>query len=267
MAWTKSFLGWTLLQAPRLTVLRRVPLFGSLLHELSYRVVAPNQLLWFRVRAGLGKGLWLKLHPRTGKDYYEGEVEPVVQQALMQWLRQGMVFYDIGANIGFFTLIAASIVGNEGKVFSFEPEPELALRLIEHIDRNRFSNVSVVQAGLWSATGRAMFVPSDPLMSPDRGTGNLAPATSGGNAVSVPCIALDDFVRDSPPPDLIKCDVEGAEVEVFQGAARLLAEHRPVVVCEVHSDVNGRRLGDLFKGCGYELNLLDENHLLALPCK
>ncbi len=267
MAWARSFLGRALLRAPRLTMLRRVPIFGSLLHELSYRVVAPNQLLWFQVRAGLGKGLWLKLHPRTGKDYYEGKVEPAVQRALLQWLRRGMVFYDIGANIGFFTLIAASIVRNEGKVFSFEPEPELVPRLKEHIDRNGFSNVSVVQAGLWSATRRAMFVRADPGMSPDRGTGSLAPDKSEENSVSVPCIALDDFVRDSPPPDLIKCDVEGAEVEVFEGAPRLLAGHRPVVLCEVHSDANGRRLGGLFERYGYELHSLDENHLLALPGK
>lgn len=267
MAWPKSFLGWALLHAPRFAALRRVPVVGSLLHELSYRVVAPNQLLWFRVRAGSGKGLWLKLHPRTGQDYYEGKVEVVVQHALMQWLRRGMVFYDIGANIGFFTLIAASIVGNEGKVFSFEPEPELVPRLKEHIGRNGFSNVSVVQAGVWSATGCAAFVRSDPLTSPDRGTGNLSPAASAGNRVSVPCIALDDFVRGSPSPDLIKCDVEGAEVEVFQGAARLLAEHRPTIVCEVHSEANGQCLKDLLEGHAYELHSLDDNHLLALPRK
>jgi FkbM family methyltransferase len=209
----------------------------------------------------------LKLHPRTGKGYYEGKVELVVQHALVQWLRRGMVFYDIGANIGFFTLIAASIVGNEGKVFSFEPEPELVPRLKEHIGRNGFSNVSVVQAGVWSATGRAAFVRSDPLMSPERGTGNLSPAASGGNGVSVPSIALDDFVRGSPLPDLIKCDAEGAEVEVFQGAARLLAEHRPRIVCEVHSESNSQRLKDLLEGYGYKLHLLDESHLLALPHK
>ena len=258
---SRVFLGF-----PRaLSGIRRAPILGSLVHRLSYQLVPSGHYCWMQVRAGLAEGLWLELNPRTGREYYEGKVEPAVQEVLRHGLRPGMVCYDIGANIGFFTLIAARLVGNEGRVVAFEPEPEIVPRLKLHIERNGFSNVRVVEAGVWSATGSATLNRADPSISPDRGTGSLSQCPGTAHFTSVPCIALDDFVPGAPPPHLIKCDVEGAEVEVLKGAARLLAEHRPTLVCEIHSEANHQSLRKLLASCGYRLSWVSKSHILALP--
>ena len=70
-----------------------------------------------------------------------------MQTIVAERLRPGMVFYDLGANIGLFTLLAARLVGGTGKVFSFEPDSENATRLRRNIERNGFTNVTVVDAG------------------------------------------------------------------------------------------------------------------------
>lgn len=244
---------------------REVPVLGRLLHWVSHQLLPAETHIWVPVREGVGKGLWLKLNPRTGRDYYEGNCEPLVQEVLQKYLQQKMVFYDVGANIGFFTLIAGRLVGQEGRVFAFEPEREVVERLQKHVERNGFSNVSVIQAAVWSTTGSVTFIRSDPRCSPDRGLGRVALSVNTGDGIAIPSIALDDFIQRAPPPHLIKCDVEGAEVEVFQGAQKLLAQYKPIVVCEIHSDGNLELLQQLFSGLAYKLSLLNSHHLLALP--
>jgi predicted methyltransferase len=90
------------------------------------------------------------LNPRTGKIYFEGGGEPEVQEALLQHLRPGMTFYDIGANIGFFSLLAARLVGKEGCVVAFQADPEIAARLREHAERNSLGWITVEEKAVWS---------------------------------------------------------------------------------------------------------------------
>ncbi len=265
MADATNLMGRLLLfSSSRFSAIRRVPLLGDLVHRLSHRLVPSGKPLWVQIRAGAAEGLWMELHPRTARDYYEGRAEPDVQQVLQQYLRPGMVFYDIGANIGFFAFIAARLVGKDGRVFAFEPEPELVTRIKRHIQRNGLTSVSVVEAGVWSRTGMATLIRSDPALSPERGTGSLSVTARSGDSFSVASIALDDFLQVAPPPHLIKCDAEGAEVEVFRGATRLLTRHKPGIVCEIHSRANLQSLRDLLPGYGYRITELSENHILAV---
>ena len=78
-------------------------------------------------------------------------------------------------------------------------------------------------------------------------------------------VPLDRYISSHPSPDFLKCDVEGAEVEVFEGADRLLREKRPVLLVEMHSSENHAQLRSKFRQLGYVCRDLDENHLLALP--
>jgi hypothetical protein len=86
-----------------------------------------------------------------------------------------------------------------------------------------------------------------------------------GHAKGTRCISLDDFVRDVPAPRAIKCDVDGAEIEVFRGAENLLRDHRPWILCELHSEAKGRAWRELISGLGYSCESVDSNHVLALP--
>jgi FkbM family methyltransferase len=221
--------------------------------------------MWVRVRKGPAEGLWIRVNPRTGRDLYDGTRESLIQEAISSRLRSGMVFYDLGANIGLFTLIGARCAGAGGKVYAFEPDPDLCQRLTENVSRNGFINVQVLQAAVSSVTGSADFVRADPTVSPDRGLGGIGAGLPGSSVIRVRSMALDDFVRDAPPPDVLKCDVEGAEIEVLEGARSVLQSKRPVIVCEVHSEVGAERVRDLLVQSGYTVRWIDENHLLALP--
>jgi FkbM family methyltransferase len=244
--------------------LRNLPFLGSLVHRLSHQILSADEKVWARVELGHGQGLWLELNPRTGQQYLRGEVEPAIQNVLAERLKPGMVFYDLGANIGFFSLLAARLVGATGKVFSFEPDPEIADRLRRNIGRNGFTNTMVVEAGIWSASGNVNFVAAD-LSSPDRGVGKFVAGENAMAGTPTRSVALDDFVHSAPYPDAIKCDIEGAEIEAFRGAEKLLEARHPMILCEMHSNENDKFLRDYFGRFGYRLESLDSLHVLAVP--
>jgi FkbM family methyltransferase len=261
----RKWIGELLLHSPApLRSLRGVPLLGEIIHRLSYRLLPADEKVWARIEAGPAKGTWMELNPRTSQSYVRGEGEISVQKVLAQRIKPGMILYDLGANIGLFSLLAARLVGAGGKVFSFEPDASIAVRLRRNIARNRFENVTVIEAGVWSTTGDMKFITLD-SSSPDHGLGRLASGTSGATGALTKSVALDDFIKTAPPPDAIKCDVEGAEVEVFRGAEGLLKAHRPWIVCEIHSPANEAALRTHLGGLGYQLEAVDANHLLAIP--
>jgi len=249
---------------PLLSAMRKIPGFRFCAKGLGSLILSPNYRDWFQIQDGLGKGIWLNLNPRTGSQYYRGQAEPDLQRILRDNLKPGMVFYDLGSNNGFFSLLAARIVGSTGKVIAFEAEPRLGILVRENIDRNSAHNVRLVQKAVWSSSGFVYFKSAEPSVSPDFGVGRvvLHPAAK---TVSIPSICLDDFVEAERPPNLIKCDVEGAEVEVFRGAKKVLAEYRPYVECEIHSDENGSLLRAMFAEMKYEVEWISANHFLAAP--
>jgi FkbM family methyltransferase len=250
--------------AAPLSGLRRLPLLGPLVGWASGKLMPRSALAWAQVQRGPARGLWLHLNPRTGSLYFAGGGEPAVQAALQEHVRPGMVFFDIGANIGFFSLLAARLVGPQGRVVAFEADPEVAARLREHISRNDFPWMTAEQKAVWCQPGTVSFARTDPATSPDRGLGHVVSAPAPGT-IQVDAISLDHFMGTGLAPDFLKCDVEGAEVEVFRGAQRLLAEKRPGILCEMHSDENRRILLAEFARHRYSCKALDEYHVLALP--
>ena len=245
--------------------LRRLPVVGTVLHRMSHAVLDPEARIWVRVSKGPARGLWIKVNPRTGRDLCEGTRESLVQESLARYLRTDMVLYDLGASFGLFTLIGARAVGMGGRVFAFEPDPEVCRRLRENVARNGMSQVQIVESAVWSKTGSTSFVRTDPRLSPDMGLGRIGAAASGSDVISVRCVALDDFVREAPPPGMIKCDVEGAEVDVVEGARALLERQKPIIVCETHSADGAERVSNMLAQTGYTVRPLDRSHLLAVP--
>jgi FkbM family methyltransferase len=259
--WLAQFL---LRYASPLAGLRRVPVLGKCVSWAGARLVPRDSLAWVQVQSGPAQGLWLHLNPRTGKTYFEGGGEPEVQEALQQCLRPGMIFYDIGANIGFFSLLAARIVGNKGRVVAFEADPEIAARLREHVARNAFGWITVEEKAVWSEPKTVFFARTNPATSPDRGLGHVV-SEIAPDTIQVSAVSLDDYAVSQLAPDFLKCDVEGAEVEVFRGAQGLLKENRPGIICEMHSEENRRILLEEFSRIGYICKPCGTNHILALP--
>lgn len=251
--------------APSLGGLRRVPVLGDFLSWTSRKIVPSDSLLWIQIERGPSEGLWIRVNPRTGQNVQRGIGEPEVQRALVSHLRPDMTFYDVGANIGFFSLMAARLVGPQGRVVSFEADPEIAARLRENLSRNQFTHAHVEEKAVWSEPSTISFARVDPNKSPDRGLGHVAANGPAPGTITVEAVSLDQYIASYPAPDFLKCDVEGAEVEVFQGARKLLSGRRPTCLVEIHSPQNHRALLDQFASLRYRCQALDDNHILALP--
>jgi Met-10+ like-protein len=142
---------------PPLADLRRLPLIGPCLRWASAKLVPRDSLAWVQVQHGAAKGILLHLNPRTGSGYFNADVEPEVQAVLEKYLHSGMTFYDVGANIGFFSLLAARLVGEQGSVVAFEADPEIASRLRENISRNQKATISVEEKTAWSSSTPMLF--------------------------------------------------------------------------------------------------------------
>jgi FkbM family methyltransferase len=184
-------------------------------------VVVGDKVRVVRVLSGPARGSRLALDLSKEKAYWLGHYERPVQRFLEQNVTPGDVVYDVGAHIGFFSVCAARLGAS---VYSFEPLGANASRLRTNATLNEL-DIHPVEAAAWHETGTVELVPGD---------SEKEFRTVAGAGVS--SIALDEFAARERPPTLLKLDVEGAEAHVLRGARSILAENRPIVVCELHSD-------------------------------
>lgn len=183
---------------------------------------------------GTGQGLRFNA-ASSHSGFILGNHETEVQQFLASVLRPGMVYYDVGANVGFFAMIAARLVGPSGKVLCFEPLPENARQIQYNAQLNGFDNVVVRCEALGSSNRTEIFHTSaEPTWGMLATVGKLPVKASGNIQVNVRTL---DSLRgdDLPRPDVIKMDIEGAEADALQGARETLSTHRPSLVIELHS--------------------------------
>lgn len=184
-----------------------------------------------------GVRLFLDLSDHViGLNILRGRYERDEAAYAQRLLRAGDVAIDIGAHIGFFTMLMAAAVGTTGRVYAFEPFEANADLLERSLVENRFADrVLFRRAAVGAATGTATLTfPVETLNSGGAyllrgGTAPLA----GNQTRDVPVVALD-ALELRRPVRLIKMDVEGAEPQVIRGAERLLREDRPTIVSELH---------------------------------
>jgi FkbM family methyltransferase len=189
---------------------------------------------WIQLPRGLGKGLWLKVNLTSERGYARGIAEPGVLKYFAQYLGKGDCFYDVGAHIGFYSLIAARIVGPNGLVVAFEPEVANYRLLRENCSKNGLSVVHPVPTAVWSRNMRVLFErgPDSSAM-----TGHVietSPYRQTSRTLYSQAISLDRFCKSRRPPTFLKVDVEGGEIEVLEGAQDLLRKYRPTLIVEVH---------------------------------
>jgi FkbM family methyltransferase len=179
----------------------------------------------------------------------EGTYEEENQRLLQEHLRHGDVVYDVGANVGFFTLLGSRLVGTGGRVVAFEPFPVALEYLNRHLELNGIDNVTVIEAAVSEAARRASFR-EDPVITMGR-------LVEGGD-LEVDVVSLDEIYIEGelPPPDLIKIDVEGEELKVLRGASLLLRDREPMILLATHGSVTHRACCELLHDHGYELEEL-----------
>jgi len=216
---------------------------------------APAGLTEVKVAAGDLAGFSILLDMQIDKDYWLGTYEPELQSALHELIPAGAVVYDVGANIGYVSLLLAKAAGETGKVFAFEALPSNVVQLRRNVELNAMqSRVMVVAKAVTKAHGPVRF-----LVHASGGMGKAVGSAGRDDhyqaEVSVDGISLDEFTfeQGNPPPQVVKMDIEGGEVMALPGMRRLLAEVCPLMLMELHGPESSRVAWKTLTDAGYEI--------------
>ena len=183
-----------------------------------------------------------------------GIYELNIQKALNNLLKEGDVFYDIGANVGFFTILGSKLVGNRGKVIAFEPLQVNFSFLLRHIKINYLSNVSIIEKAVSSKNNiQKMTVP----LVDNNAAYSMAEFCSNGD-IKVDTVTVDNLVFDSKysPPNIIKMDIEGAEFLALCGMEKTIEKYKPTILLSTHGEKVDKQCRKFLGDRGYKITLL-----------
>ena len=194
----------------------------------------------------------------------KGAYEPLLTELFLASLHEGDVVWDVGANVGYYAVLAARKVGPTGKVVAFEPDRENALLLKENARMNGCANIALEEKAVSDRDGAIGFT------SERYSKGESAVTLDMGNphALTVPSTMLDTFMANDGQrcPTLVKMDIEGAEVLALQGARRIFSSCKSIRLFIEYNPSSIERLGyqaemllTLLRELGLEItNIVDE---------
>lgn len=194
-------------------------IFGSVLPRRAYPVMSgPLKGARFVLGALSGEG--------GGASAYFDRMESEQTERFVKELEAGQTFFDVGANVGYYSILASRLVGPAGKVVAFEPVTRNIAYLQRHIELNDAANVRLLPFAVSSSNG---------LLSFSTGPNSAMGSIDESGDVLVAAVTLDDIAeRLNLRPDVVKMDVEGAEMDVFRGAGKVFAA-RPKLFLSTHS--------------------------------
>lgn len=214
------------------------------------------------VRADTDVGtLWLHAHDTVITPWIQHYRmwEPETASLLRTEVHSGMGVLDIGANIGYHTLLCAQRVGSEGRVIALEPEPGNFALLCANLWHAQVANVEPLRVAAAAYNGRIALS----LSVDNTGDHRTFPGVVHGNTPTVPCARVDDLLRLETAIDVVKLDIQGSDHYAVQGMERTLARWRPTVVVEFWPH-GIREMGDdpadvlrYYRSLGYTLSLLE----------
>lgn len=172
--------------------------------------------------------------------YLDGAFEFDLTETFLRLVRPGWVVVDVGAHLGYYTLLAARLVGPTGQVHAFEPTP--ATRALLVTNTREHQNVRVVDRAAWSRPATLSF--QDFGVSNSAFNSAFPPRSASLNATRpkihvVQAVSLDDYCTEAGiVPDLVKIDAESAESHVLEGMSRLMTADPPFITIEVGDEVS-----------------------------
>jgi FkbM family methyltransferase len=226
--------------------------------DLGERIVRTRY--GFRYKADLGD--WLGQYV-----YLTGVYEPPTARIIAELLEPGDTFIDIGANSGFFTLLASRRVGHAGRVVSFEPVPSMRNRLLENIALNNMRNIQVHDVALSNAEG---VLPLFEGPEGHKGISSFRHINNSAATIEVKTLPLDTFSKSLSGVTLVKIDVEGAEQLVLEGMVNIFNNYHPYIVIEITDEylrafghTAAKLAGDLIAK-GYRMYEIDTEGLVPM---
>jgi FkbM family methyltransferase len=188
-----------------------------------------------------------------------GIYEPNLQRAIKDFIKPGWVVYDVGANIGYISLLLAQAVLDSGHIYAFEALPDNFTRLQKNIRLNAFEDrITAVHAAVIDASKPVTF-----MVGPSNGMGKVVGSAGRKEVVyeqslTVPGISLDEYVYQvgHPAPQAVKMDIEGGEVMALPGMRRILQEAHPVMLLELHGPESSQVAAQILRETGYRLHYM-----------
>ena len=190
--------------------------------------------------------------------YWLGSYEYEKQKIFYNNIHIKDVVYDIGANVGFYTLLASSLVGSKGYVYAFEPFPDNVKFLKKHIELNKIKNVSIIEAAVGNQNRNVFFKTGDD---------NFSGRIDNSGEITVSSISLDSFISENLLPNILKIDVEGEEYNVLLGAKLLLQKTKPIIFLATHSEEQKELCLNYLNNAGYKSKILGETFPDEFICK
>lgn len=219
----------------------------------------PDGISEVSISGGELAGAKMLLNLQTEKDYWLGTYEIDLQAAVRKLVRPGMTVFDIGANIGFVSLLMEKFSGKDGRVYAFEALPENLVRLEENIELNELNKRIFIQPYAVVDSGKEV----EFLIGPSNGMGKVDGSAGRDDikyqrSITVEGISIDEFIYNQgyPLPQLLKMDIEGGEVLALSGMKRLLQEENPIILLEIHGQEAIQFTWDFLTGHGYNIYLM-----------
>jgi FkbM family methyltransferase len=257
-----SIAAWTakILPEPAIRVIYQIKPLARLIRRGLNRA-SPTGLTEVQVAAGDLAGYTIQLDMQVDKDYWLGTYEPELQSAVRKLIPEGATIYDIGANIGYVSLLLEKAAKNDGHIYAFEALPSNVAQLNRNVELNgKTEKITIIPAAVTNITGKAHF-----KVHPSGGMGKVAGSAGREDQylddIVVDAVSLDDFVfnQHNPPPQVIKMDIEGGEVLAFPGMYRVLREFHPLMLIELHGPDSSRIAWDTLKAMRYEIHWMKED--------
>jgi FkbM family methyltransferase len=170
----------------------------------------------------------------------EGGWEPFETQVVAKAVNRGDVVLDLGANIGYYTLLFSRLVGEGGKVFAFEPDPDNWALLEKNVAANRCRNVTLVRKAVSDRTGKTRLY----LARDNKGDHRIYNSGDGRHSIEIEAIRLDEYFQGYQGAiNLVKMDIQGSEIGALRGMGQLLEKHRDLMILSEFWPVGLRRFG------------------------
>lgn len=218
-----------LLQIYKLVKVVVQTLFGHGIKKI-YPLIVANNFINYLLKSNVAEVQGHKMFLDSKDTLYlsiNGVYEPFETELVKKEIKNGDVVLDIGANIGYFTLIFAKIVGEEGKVFAFEPDPTNFSLLKKNVEINGYQNVILIQKAVSNKTGKIKLYLSEENLAGHR----IYNLHGDRKSIEIEAIQLDDYFENyNGKIDFIKMDIEGAEGQAIQGMFNLLKKNKTVKI-------------------------------------
>ncbi len=224
-------------------------IFGKLLPQMAFPVMK-GHLRGAKFILGTLEG------EGGGGSVYFDLVEPEQTEIFAKTLNSGDVFFDVGANVGYYTVLGSRIVGEGGQVISFEPLVRNLSHLYRHVTVNKLQNVSIIPLACSDKISLAAFSSGQ-----NTAMGHLTEEKTPNKELTlVSTVTLDAVAeRLAIIPKVIKIDVEGAELSVLHGAKDKVLPEKPKIFLSLHSEMLRTECLKYLKQFGYEFQPLGEN--------